>query len=253
MLAYLAGIPHRVGYDIPECAPFLTEGIPYVERRHEVLQNLALAERLLPADLAPRNASSLALEFFPTAQDASSAEAWLANASAADGGWIALHPGAGAAVKQWSVASFAALGDALVARYDVQIVLTGGPDEVELARAVAGHMQSRAAIAAGATTLGQLAALYRCCRLVIGADSGPLHLAVAVGTPTVHLYGPVDVAKFGPWGPAVRHVVLTSGRDCIPCNRLDYVLAELNAHPCVREIRVERVVAAAGLILSAGR
>ena len=61
---------------------------------------------------------------------------------------------------------------------------------------------------AGATTLGQLAALYERCALVLGSDSGPLHLAVAVGAPSVHLYGPVPPAKFGPWGDPTRQVVL---------------------------------------------
>jgi heptosyltransferase-2/heptosyltransferase-3 len=87
------------------------------------------------------------------------------------------------------------------------------------------------------------------CRLVLGADSGPLHLAVAVGTPTVHLYGPVDSRTFGPWGDPARHIVLTSDMDCIPCNRLDYREDELEAHPCVRDISEAQVTEAARRLL----
>jgi ADP-heptose:LPS heptosyltransferase len=106
-------------------------------------------------------------------------------------------------------------------------------------------MAGEARLLAGETTLDQLAAVFRGCRLVLGLDSGPLHLAVAMGTPTVHLYGPVDVVTFGPWGAAERHRALTSDWPCIPCNRLDYADDSVPHHPCVREIGVEKVLAAA--------
>ena len=80
---------------------------------------------------------------------------------------------------------------------------------------------------------------------MIGLDSGPLHLAVALHTPTVHLYGPVDQTVFGPWGTPERHRVLISDWPCIPCNRLDYGPEELAHHPCVKEIDVDQVMAAA--------
>jgi heptosyltransferase-2/heptosyltransferase-3 len=87
-----------------------------------------------------------------------------------------------------------------------------------------------------------LAAVYRRCALVVGPDSGPLHLAVAVGAPTVHLYGPVDRRTFGPWGSPQRHVVITSDWGCIPCNRLDWSERALGEHGCVRDITVEQVL-----------
>jgi heptosyltransferase-2/heptosyltransferase-3 len=71
-----------------------------------------------------------------------------------------------------------------------------------------------------------------------------MHLAVAVGAPTIHLYGPVDAAAFGPWGDPRRHRVLTSAWTCAPCNRLDFTDASLPLHPCVRAITVEQVLAA---------
>ena len=102
---------------------------------------------------------------------------------------------------------------------------------------------------AGATDLGALAAVYRRCALVIGPDSGPLHLAVAVGTPTVHLYGPVDRRTFGPWGSARRHRVVVSDWGCIPCNRLDWPGSTLAEHGCILDIRVEQVLAEAASLL----
>jgi len=106
-------------------------------------------------------------------------------------------------------------------------------------------------VAAGETTLGQLAALLGRCRVVVGVDSGPMHLAVAQGVPTVHLFGPVDPALFGPWGDPERHrvVILEPRLPCMFCNRLDYRVEELSAHPCVRDISGEAVLAAVDLVV----
>jgi heptosyltransferase-2/heptosyltransferase-3 len=102
---------------------------------------------------------------------------------------------------------------------------------------------------AGQTDLPTLAAVYRRCSLVIGPDSGPLHLAVAMGTPTVHLYGPVDRATFGPWGSAERHYVVTSDWACVPCNRLDWPATTVQEHGCVRDIPVAQVLEVAAELL----
>ena len=107
-------------------------------------------------------------------------------------------------------------------------------------------------VAAGETGLGELAAIMARCQLVLGVDSGPLHLAVAMGTPTVHLFGPVDKRAFGPWGDPAHHVVVTSEMDCIPCNRLDYTPSELDGHPCVRNITVEQVLEAVEKLVEVG-
>ena len=99
--------------------------------------------------------------------------------------------------------------------------------------------------------MDQLAAILTQSRLVLGLDSGPLHLAVAAGTPTVHLYGPVNPQTFGPWGPPDHHRVIISAWPCIPCDRLDYDPSELAHHPCVREIDVNSVLEAARQVLAA--
>ena len=82
-------------------------------------------------------------------------------------------------------------------------------------------------------------------------DSGALHLAVAVGAPTVHLYGPGDDATIGPWGDAARHAVVKSALSCVPCNRLEWPVKDLSQHPCVASIEVDAVLAAARQVLIA--
>jgi len=133
------------------------------------------------------------------------------------------------------------------------VVLTGGEGEVELTRRLASVMEAEPLDLAGRTSLGTLAGVMERCALAIGADCGPLHLAVAVGTPTIHLYGPVDPDLFGPWSPEPeRHRVIMSPWGCRACNHLDYSPDELGAHRCMEAISVERVLESAGQMLSSG-
>jgi heptosyltransferase-2/heptosyltransferase-3 len=257
LLAALAGIPRRIGYDVAECRPFLTEAAPYVGGRHEVEQNLRLVEVLKEPgkrqSVEPSSPGTPKLESYPTEADHTHARNLLASRGIADGqSVICIQVGAGAAVKLWAAERWAAVADLLAEGWNAQVVLTGSTGERSLAQDIATRMRHPATILAGETNLGQLAALFARCTLVLGVDSGPLHLAVAMDTPTVHLYGPVDPAAFGPWGDPERHGVvqahyfdqLCHGR---PCNRLDYAPAELPEHGCLATISVEEVVAAAEL------
>ncbi len=256
LLAALAGIPRRVGYAVPEVAPFLTHPHPYRPGRHEVIQNLALVSDLAspathPTPLrsgdwrhAPRNTPP-PLEFRPGDAALHWSQEHFGNTAP-----IAIHPGAGAPVKLWRPAGWAAVADALTRASGAPIILTGSVSERALCQAVAEKMSRPAHTLAGQTDLDQLAALFGRCRLVLGPDSGPLHLATAVGTPTVGLYGPADPALFGPWGPPARHRALTSAWPCVPCGRLDYPPDQVANHPCVRAIDEQQVIAAAQEILN---
>jgi lipopolysaccharide heptosyltransferase II len=250
LLAYLARIPRRVGYDIAEGKPFLTDAVPYVPSRHEVEQNLALMEAVGGQGEHPITPPAHPLEFLLDAQDRESVARYLAKQGVGDDDpLVCIHPGAGATVKLWRNEGWAQVADVLIGEYGARVILSGSANEASLVQAIAERMTNQPIVAAGQTTLGQLAALMAHCRLVLGVDSGPLHLAVAVGTPTVHLYGPVDSRTFGPWGDPARHIVLTSGMDCIPCNRLDYRVDELEDHRCVWEISEAQVTEAARRLL----
>jgi lipopolysaccharide heptosyltransferase II len=250
LLAHLAGIPVRAGYDIPECRPFLTRAVDYVPGRHEVEQNLALIEAVLTDAGCRMHDTRPKLEFEPKAEEQEFAARYLAQHGVReDDLLVGLHPGAGATVKLWRTEAFAQVADVLSREYEARILITGSAEEMALAQAIAQKMGTSPIIAAGQTSLGQLAALMAHCRLVIGVDSGPMHLAVAQGVPTVHLYGPVDHRAFGPWGDPARHRVLLSALPCIPCNRLDYAPYELADHPCVRDITVAQVLEAADALL----
>ena len=249
LLAYLAGIPRRVGYDVAEVRPFLTDIVPYSSGRHEVEQNLTLVERVSSFGFRVSGCrwrvGLWPLEFHLTAEDEGFAKGYLAGHGVGDGDLlIGIHPGAGAPVKLWRNEAWAQVADTLAQRHGAKVILTGSTKEAPLCRAIADEMASKPIVAAGETSLGGLAAIMARCQLVLGVDSGPLHLAVALGTPTVHLFGPVDSHAFGPWGDPAHHIAVTSEMDCIPCNRLDYSPTELHQHPCVRNITVEQVLEA---------
>ena len=113
-------------------------------------------------------------------------------------------------------------------------------------------MSTEAVRIAGETSVGQLAALYARSRAVLGPDSGALHLAAAVSTPTVALFGPADPAEFAPWGDRRRHEVVTAEIGCRPCRILDWRDDDLAYHPCVRDISVQQVLEAARRVLDSG-
>lgn len=243
-LAYLAGIPERIGNDVPECLPFLSQALPHQPDRHHVEQSLALIRALVGEDVS----TPIELSFPLKPEDESFArnqvDGWPGR-----GPLVVIHPGSGAPVKLWTPSGFASVADHLAGRHDARVMITGGPGEEELVRAVAHAATCSPHILIGAT-LGQLAALLRLADLAVGLDSGIMHLAVAVGCLSVHLYGPVDRLVFGPWGLAEKHVVITSDMECVPCNRLDYRPRELKQHPCVRDISPNRVIEEAERLLA---
>lgn len=241
LLAHLAGIRRRVGYDMPDVAPFLTERVPF-EPAHSVVLSLRLVERWTP----PLRPEQVALHFPFTEADDIDIDALLRRHNLRpDARILCIHPGSGTWTKQWDEARWAQVADLLAEQLDAHIFLTGRDHELPLAQRIAEAMTHAPAIVAGETHVGQLAALFARAVVVLGPDSGPIHLASAVQTPTVALFGPAKVEEFGTWGPSDRHAVLTSDIGCIGCGILDWGADEPEYHPCVRDITVGRVLEAA--------
>ncbi len=247
LLAHLAGIPRRIGYQLPDVAPFLTDAIE-PQHQHAVLQNARLIEPLTGA-LQPKQ---LKLDYPVAEVD----RAWITGyleewGIAPDRPLIAIHPGSGTWVKQWDESKWAFVADTLADQLDAVVVLTGGDHELPLAKNIAAQMKHRPCIMAGDTGIGSLAALFERCEVVLGPDSGPLHLAVAAGAPTVSLFGPADPVEFGSWGSPERQQVLTTNIACRPCRVLDWGSDDPKYHPCVREITPARVLEAARRAMNA--
>lgn len=157
---------------------------------------------------------------------------------------ILVNPGARWATKRWPADRFAALLDALAARWpDHRLAILGSSDERPLAESIAARAKAKADILAGRTTLPELTTLMRRARLLISNDTGPLHLAVAVGTPTVSMFGPTDPRLTGPYPfGGEKNIVLTAETDCAPCFKA--ACRHTPELECMTRIRVEQVVAA---------
>jgi len=240
MLARLAGIPFRLGFATPETTPWLSRALP-LPHEHAAASNLHLAAALTHDAIHP-DPRVHPLRFTLTDDALDQADAILARGfgKAPAGPLVVIHPGSGAAVKLWETEKWQEIARRLVAR-DARVLVSGGPGEESLTQAVAAA-DARILDLGGRTSFALLAALLARADLVLGPDSGPLHLAVAVGTPSIHLYGPADPVIYGPWGDPDRHRVITSTWDCAPCGRFDW--PDLAAHACVRDISVEKVWAA---------
>ncbi len=241
LVAKLAGIPERIGYDHQDVLPFLTQPL-HLEHQHVVQQNLRLVEKWTGAV----SAANIHLTFPVDAIDKAYVDGYLEEWDLhRDQPIIAIHPGTGSRIKHWLEERWAYVADTLADQLDAPVVLTGSHHELPLAQRIAEQMKSRAIIIAGDTTIGQLAALFQRARVVLGPDSGPLHLAVAAGAPTVALYGPADPVEFGSWGSSDQHITLTSDIRCRPCRILDWGTDDPANHPCLREITAAKVLEAA--------
>jgi ADP-heptose:LPS heptosyltransferase len=189
------------------------DGRPVGLQQHEVAAVLELARAagatIEPADYIPR--------LYVDAVAAAEVAALLRSRGVTTADIVVVvHVGAAnGTAKRWPVQHWAVLADRLIAETGVRVVLTGAADDRRLTRAVDIAMREQPVDLAGETTLPQLVALLARAQLVISGDSGPLHIAGAVGTPVVAIYGPTDPVKSGPIGsPAV---VLRRELWCSPC------------------------------------
>jgi ADP-heptose:LPS heptosyltransferase len=167
--------------------------------------------------------------------------AWRALGLRADVPVVMLYPGAAWETKRWGELNFARLSDTLMRRFHVHTLLAWGPGEESLVQRVVRAAAYAPAIAPP-TTLLQLAALMTRCRVFVGGDTGPLHLAAAMQIPTVALFGPSSPRRNGPYGAG--HVVLHRKLPCSDCYQ-----RTCDHWECLPGLDVERVVEAVGGLL----
>ncbi|MCC6967309.1 MAG: glycosyltransferase family 9 protein [Nitrospira sp.] len=225
-MAWLTGCSRRVGFANAR------EGSPYCYTQrvavpagsmHAVDRYLLVAEALGAArPKAPR------FDFIDRAEDRSAVGALLAAAGlAAASPWVAMNVSARWETKRWPPQQFAEAADRLAVAQGIPIVFMGGPAERPETRAVMARMRTKAIDLTGQTPVGLLPSLLRHAAVLVTNDSGPMHIAAAVGTPVVALFGPTDPVKTGPYGRG--HVVLSNPVECRPCFRRE----------CSRAVRLE--------------
>ncbi|OLC54088.1 MAG: hypothetical protein AUH92_04725 [Acidobacteria bacterium 13_1_40CM_4_69_4] len=170
-----------------------------------------------------------------TAGERGAAQARLAALGAASPR-VALHPGGYYTTQRWSPECFAELITLLTGRTGAACVVLAGPGEEGLCGRVCAATPD--ALSTGPATVREMMALVASCDLFIGNNSGPLHVASALGLPTVSVMGPTDPLRFSPRGPADR--VVRRDLPCSPCQR-----ARCWHHTCLRSIEPEEVLAQA--------
>ncbi|MCG9132411.1 glycosyltransferase family 9 protein [Candidatus Poribacteria bacterium] len=149
---------------------------------------------------------------------------------------VGFFPGAGWNLREWMPDRFAAIGDKLVARFNADVLIFGGPKETELVRTVASLMNGRAIPFAGNLQIRQLAACIEKCDLFLTNDTGPMHIAAGVGTPTVSLFGPGNHIRFQPLGTLHQTI-----RHAVPCSPCKQFTDKCKDNICMKGIGVDEV------------
>jgi heptosyltransferase-3 len=156
--------------------------------------------------------------------------------------YVVIHPASIMATKRWEARRFGEVARALAAR-GLTIVVTAGPGEESYTSQVAHDIEGTVILLG--ITIAELAELIRGARLYVGNDSGPMHLAAAVGTPTVAVWGSSDSRRWRPWG--VNHRVVQNPFECNPCPGYRCLVAP--SPLCIESVTVEQVNAAVSELL----
>ena len=157
---------------------------------------------------------------------------------------VILQPGARYWFKAWPPERFAELADRLTSQYGCQVLIGGSDQDIDLAQQIRQMAKSNPVIMAGRTTIKQFAAIAKKSALFVGSDSGAMHIAAAVGTPVVALFGPSNPAEWGPRGEAIE--VIYKGLDCRTCFHPTCHRGEQN---CMKLISVGEVETASKRLL----
>lgn len=235
----LARIPRRIGYRRDGRTALLTRAVPRGEdllQGHQVHYRLRLLESALGIPVDP---DDYAIDVGQAQRE--TIQQWLAaRRQRPQAPLIALAPGAAfGPAKEWPAAHFAELIDALAQADGSECVLVGAPGERERCEQVATASFRGALIAAGETDIGQLIALLSLSDAFVGNDSGAMHVAGALGLPTIGIFGSTRPERTSPLGPhtrVVRHPI-----ECSPCLRRT---CRFGHYECLTQVQPDEVLRA---------
>ncbi len=227
LLVWAAGIPRRIGFATEGRQLFLTDAVPYRQDQHEV-RNFLDCLKMLDIPIVSQD-----LELWPSRESDTKITSLFA-----EKGWrpedlkIIIHAAASLPAKQWPLDRFGAVMKELQERFQARFIYTGAAGDAVLYREIEQHGPYGGLNLCGVTGLHENLSVYRASSLFFGVDSGPMHMAAAVGVPVVALFGPTDERKWGPWGGA--HTVITKRLACHPCKP-----HKCPDNECMKQISVE--------------
>jgi len=241
IVAFYVGVRMRVGFTAPQRKSLFNVKVPFVENEHisrsfyRILSPFGLKT---PADLIPlpipvKDEDRRYIEDFLQEQGVSNGDLLIAiNVNASDV----------ADARRWAPEKFAQLADRLGKELLAKIVFVGAPSEKPLVEEVMALTRCKGICAAGRTNLQQAIALFGRADIFVTNDSGPMHLAMAMNTPTVALFGPESPARYGPVSDT--HYAIFKDYDCSPCisfKKAKKIDCKLGAR-CMNDISVEEVI-----------
>lgn len=249
LLAFLSRIPLRVGTGYRYYS-FLFNRRVYTHRktaeRHELEYNMELL-----APLGCDGAAAKPLDVpIDIPRDARDRVRVLLEGAGVHGGYAVLHPGTGGSAREWPPDNFGALARRVAGDMNLSVVVTGTAGESARAEAIARSVPGRGVSLAGRLTVKELAALLQGAALLVANSTGPLHVAVAVGTPVVGLYPQIPVMgprRWGPYTARARVLVPMKPPECDDCTGKTGVPCA-----CMASITVDTVYDAAADLLSQG-
>lgn len=206
--AWLSGARVRVGFDVAGASQFLTHTVHWDPNAHRVDTYLQLATTLGGEVHSPKMAMHVAEEDREFASDL------LRSLGLGDRPIVALNPSATVIVNRWFPDRFGELAKRLKGE-GLDIVVLGAGSDRDLVDEVMRAAGDSAVDLCGKTKVGQLAAVIERCSVVVSNDTGPMHVAVAVGTPVVAIFGAADPSVTGPYDPSAK--VLWERAHCAPC------------------------------------
>jgi len=240
LLARFTGARARVGFAAArELAPLF-----YTERVEVPGPDMHSVDRYLLVARAAGLAPPRATDHLPVPAPARErARAILAEAGLGPGEpFVVVGADARWTTKQWPAERYARVIDCVRAALGVRSVLVGGPDGKPAAERI-GRAAAEAPIDLTArTTLKELVGLIAEARVMVTNDSGPMHIAAAVGTPAVAIFGPTNPDRTGPYGPG--HRIVTAAAPCRPCYRRQCVLGGTDALACMTGVTADEVAEA---------
>lgn len=236
IIAYLTRAPVRCGFDTQGRGGLFTHRVRYSDQTYEVYSFLNLARALTGTEYRfdPER------PFFPISEEHLSWARTLLGAGPAT--QIAVvSPGASMVQRRWAPERYRELARWLLSR-GLRVVITGGTGDIQAARrATEGLDRQRLIDLTGVTSLARTAAVIALADLYISSDTGPLHIAYGVGTPTVHLFGSGILEKWAP--PGSRYRAVHKALPCSPCTRYGYTPPCPYGVECMKRIEVSDVIA----------
>ncbi|MEZ5365346.1 MAG: lipopolysaccharide heptosyltransferase II [Bryobacterales bacterium] len=247
LLAWLARIPKRTGYARDGRRALLTQAIPAPKPGetppHQRFYYLELLRRAGWIEQIPECAD---IRLHGVEQAAEAGRALWRERGLPEGSWIGVSPGAAyGGAKRWIPAHFAQAASMLASELGARVAVFGSKAEAGLARSIAHQIGPEATAIAGETSLAEYIELAATCSVYLTNDSGPMHVAAALGVPTVAIFGATDHIATGPSASWAR--VLRRDLDCTPCLLRECPLPE---HLCMLAVTPEMAVTAARELLA---